>query len=590
MPKQILEEILKRYPEKDRKIILESFEFAKAAHAGQKRFSGEDYIVHPLRAAFIVSQLKLDSQAVAATFLHDVLDDTKVSPEELEKKFGKEISFLVKGVSALGRLRLPKQNLDIGPIDNRKGRPINLEIENLRRMFFAMAEDVRVILIKLADRVHNMETLEFIPKEKQQRFALETMEVFAPLAGRLSINRIKTKLENLAFPYLYPKEYHWLLENVKEKHDEARKYLDRAKSVMEKHLGKEKIDFLEIQTRLKSYFSLYQKLLKYEMNFDRIYDLAAVRIIVKDVKTCYEALGIVHKYWRPLPGRIKDYIAFPKPNGYQSLHTTVFCGEKNIIEVQIRTKEMHENANYGICAHWARKQGINLKKYNYQFAWVQQLANWQKENQNIKDFIENLKIDFFKNRIFILTPKGDVIDLPDSACPIDFAYAVHSDLGDHCVGAKINGKFSSLSTVLKNGDVVEIMIDKNRWPSRDWMRLVKTGLAKSHIRKRTAISIFSGFQALKEKFFPEKKKQPLITQETSAAAKALSRPVKSNIIIGGKTGVSYILAKCCQPKTGEEVIAYLTKNRSASIHRSNCQNFKKLKSRWPEKIIEAKWQ
>ena len=590
MSKQILEEILKKYPEKDRKIILESFEFAKIAHAGQKRFSGEDYIVHPLRAAFIASQLKLDSQAIAATFLHDVLDDTKISPEELEKKFGKEISFLVKGVSALGKLRLPKQNLNIGPIDNKKNRPISLEIENLRRMFFAMAEDIRVILIKLADRTHNMETLEFIPKEKQQRFALETMEVFAPLAGRLGINKIKTKLENLAFPYLYPKEYHWLLKNIKEKHDEARKYLDRAKSVMEKHLGKEKIEFLEIQTRLKSYFSLYQKLLKYEMNFDRIYDLAAVRIIVKDIKTCYEVLGAVHKCWQPLPGRIKDYIAFPKPNGYQSLHTTVFCGEKNIIEIQIRTKEMQENAEYGICAHWAKKQGVDLEKRGRQFAWVKQLADWQKENLNIKDFMESLKVDFFKNRIFVFTPKGDIIDLPDSACPIDFAYAVHSDLGDHCTGAKINSKFSSLSTILKNGDVVEIMVDKNRWPSRDWLKSVKTSLAKSHIKKRTDINIFSGFKTLKEKFFPERKKQLLIIQETPAAAKVLGYPAKSNIIIGGKTEVSYVLAKCCQPKTGETIIAYLTKNRNVLIHRSNCQNFKRLKNRWPDKVLEAKWQ
>ncbi len=590
MPKQTLEEILKNYQSEDKKLILAGFEFATAAHQGQKRLSGEDYIIHPLRTALILSRFKIDAAAIVAALLHDVIDDTKVSPQEIEKKFGKEVLLLVEGVSKLGKLRLSKQKLEIAPIQQRKERPINLEIENLRRVFFAMAEDIRVILIKLADRTHNMETLQYIPKEKQQRIALETIEIFSPIADRLGMKRIKTKLDNLAFPYLYPKEYQWVMENAKPRHDQARKYLDRAKDILTKHLKKEKVGFIEIQTRLKSYYSLYRKLLRYDMNFDRIYDLAAIRIIVEDVKDCYEMLGMVHQYWRPLPKRIKDYIAFPKPNGYQSLHTTVFCEEGKIIEVQIRSKEMHENAEYGICAHWAKKQGVDLRQRNPQFAWVQQLVNWQKENKSPQEFLEQLKTDFFKNRVFIFTPKGDIIDLPEGACPIDLAYAVHSELGDHCVGAKINGKISPLSGVLKNGDVVEIMVDRKRWPSRDWLKLVKTGLAKSHIKKRVGINIFSGFKAFREKFFPTRQKKLLKPKEPIIAARSLDKQIKPGIIIGGKTNVGYILAKCCRPQPGQEIAAYVAKNKGASIHQVNCRDFKKIKARWPEKIIEAKWK
>jgi len=579
---QTLDKIVEKYDDKDKKLILEAFYFAKAAHQGQKRLSGEDYIVHPLRATLILSHLNVDAKSIVACLLHDVIDDTNVSLEKLEEKFGEEVSFLVKGVSRLGKIRLPKQHLEIGPIEKRSEKTIDFEAENLRRMFFAMAEDIRVIIIKLADRTHNMETLEFIPEEKQKRIALETMEIFAPIANRLGIQTIKTKLENLAFPYLYPKEYQWLIENIRERHLEAKKYLEKEKLLLEKGLREESVDFVKIQSRLKSYFSLYQKLLKYEMDFDRIRDLVALRVIVKDVKTCYEVLGLIHKIWRPIPGRIKDYIAFPKPNGYQSLHTTVFCKDGKIIEVQIRSEEMHEIAERGICAHWATKEGIDLKKRGERFSWVKELANWQKESPAGQEYLNDLKIDFFKNRIFILTPKGDIIDLPEGACPIDFAYAVHSEIGNHCVGAKINGKIIPLSNKLKNGDVVEILIDKNRKPSKDWLKFVKTGMARSHIKRQTQFNIFI---ELKQRFFPENKfakitKKELISQKNE----------KSIIVIGGKTRVAYFLAKCCKPKNGEDIAAYLTKTKGASIHLQSCQNLKRLKNRTPEKIIEAKWQ
>ena len=579
---QTLDKIVEKYDDKDKKLILEAFYFAKAAHQGQKRLSGEDYIVHPLKATLILSHLNVDAKSIVACLLHDVIDDTNVSLEKLEEKFGEEVSFLVKGVSRLGKIRLPKQHLEIGPIEKRSEKTIDFEAENLRRMFFAMAEDIRVIIIKLADRTHNMETLEFIPEEKQKRIALETMEIFAPIANRLGIQTIKTKLENLAFPYLYPKEYQWLIENIRERHLEAKKYLEKEKLLLEKGLREESVDFVKIQSRLKSYFSLYQKLLRYEMDFDRIRDLVALRVIVKDVKTCYEVLGLIHKIWRPIPGRIKDYIAFPKPNGYQSLHTTVFCKDGKIIEVQIRSEEMHEIAERGICAHWATKEGIDLKKRGERFSWVKELANWQKESPAGQEYLNDLKIDFFKNRIFILTPKGDIIDLPEGACPIDFAYAVHSEIGNHCVGAKINGKIIPLSNKLKNGDVVEILIDKNRKPSKDWLKFVKTGMARSHIKRQTQFNIFI---ELKQRFFPENKfakitKKELISQKNE----------KSIIVIGGKTRVAYFLAKCCKPKNGEDIAAYLTKTKGASIHLQSCQNLKRLKNRSPEKILEAKWQ
>jgi len=305
------------------------------------------------------------------------------------------------------------------------------------------------------------------------------------------------------------------------------------------------------------------------MNFDRICDLVALRVIVKDVKACYEVLGTIHKIWRPLPGRIKDYIAFPKSNGYQSLHTTVFCQEGKIIEVQIRSEEMHEIAERGICAHWATKEGIDLRKRGERFSWIKDLANWQKENPAGEKYLDDLKIDFFKNRIFILTPKGDIIDLPEGACPIDFAYAVHSEIGNHCVGAKVNGKIIPLSNRLRNGDVVEVLIDKNRKPSRDWLKFVKTGMARSHIRKQTQFNLFT---ELKQRFFPGNRFAKIAKERSVSQKKE-----KSTIIIGGKNRGSHFFAKCCKTKTGEEITAYLTKTKGASVHLQNCQNLKRLK-------------
>src|SRR3989344_7514296 len=475
-------------PAPDSNLIEKAFEFAKQAHQGQKRTSGEDYIEHPIRVAQILTEMHLDQKAIAAGFLHDVPDDTNKTLEDIEKEFGKEVSFLVNGVSKLGKLRYPKDGWEIKSAKDRLAEPIDLKAENLRKMFFAMAEDLRVVLIKLADRLHNMETLGSLPPEKQRRIALETMEIFAPLANRLGMGEMRGALEDLAFPYLYPKEFEWLLKNIKEKYREQQKYLEKVKPVFKKVLASEAITPIDIHSRTKHYWSLYQKLLRYDMNLDKIYDLIALRVIVDDVKTCYKVLGAIHKLWKPLPGRIKDYIALPKTNNYKALHTTCFCIDGKITEFQVKTRDMHDEAEHGITAHWAYKEGVNLKTQRKKFAWVQQLRDWQKEISKPGEFLETLKIDFFKKRIFVFTPKGDVIDLPEGATPVDFAYSVHTDIGQHCAGSKINGKIETLSQVLQNGDVVEILVDKKRKPSRNWLEFAKTSLARSKIKRFLEIS------------------------------------------------------------------------------------------------------
>ena len=587
MPSQQLQQILKNTS--DPKLIKSAFEFAQAAHQGQKRASGEDYISHPLRVAQILSEMKLGPKTVAAGFLHDVADDTKKTLEDIEKEFGKEIAFLVNGVSKLGKLRYPKEGLQVEPIEMRIKKPIDLRAENLRKMFFGMAEDLRVVLIKLADRLDNMETLGSVPPEKQKRIALETLEIFAPLANRLGIGDMRGKLQDLAFMYLYPKEYNWLINNVKERYEEREKYLEAFKKVLIKIFRKERIKIIDIHYRPKHYWTLYQKLLKHEMNFERIYDLVALRIIVQDIKTCYEVLGIIHKFWKPLPGRIKDYIAFPKPNSYRALHTTCLCLGGKITEVQIKTKEMHEEAEYGITAHWAMKEGINLKSQGKRFSWVQQLKDWQSKILESKDFLEGLKIDFFKNRIFVFTPKGDVIDLPEGACAIDFAYAVHSDIGDHCQAAKANGKMIQISQPLKNGDIVEILIDKNRKPSRDWLKFVKTSMARSRIK--TFLKQSSPAEGLKSFL---KKTVGIIRfpklRQVKKGFKIKKVPKTEMVIsLAGETGIQTHLAKCCSPLAGDKIKAYVTKDRGAIVHKADCREMKEIQKKWPQKIIEATW-
>ena len=473
----------------DKDLIRRAFDFAQSAHKGQKRQSGEPYINHPLKVAYGVAEMGLDVSAISAALLHDVCEDTSCDTATIEKNFGKDIAFLVDGVTKLDKIRF---------------HGTEREAENLRKMFLAIAEDIRVVLIKLMDRLHNMETLSFMPADKQKRIALETLEIYAPLAYRLGIGEIKGQLEDLAFPFVYPKEYEWLTEQVKDPLEERKKYVDRLTPVIKEELEKENVKNADIHGRAKHLFSLYKKMLKYEMDINKIFDLVALRILVSTIEECYAALGVVHKLWRPVPGLVKDYIALPKPNGYRSLHTTIFGPEKKVTEFQIRTREMHLEAEQGIAAHWAYTEGKSTKNYQEkgvifasqkELGWVNQLRDWQKEFSKPDEFIESLKIDFFKNRIFVLTPKGDVIDLPEGATPVDFAYQVHTDIGNQAAGARVNAKMVTLNYELHNGDVVEIITQKNKKPSRDWIEFVKTAGARkkiqAHVRQSREVVAFS---------------------------------------------------------------------------------------------------
>lgn len=459
---------------KEEELLTKAYNFAERAHAGQKRLSGDPYFVHVFETAKILARLGMDTETIAAGLLHDVLEDTKIKEQEVEKEFGKNIIFLVKGVTKLGTL---------------KYRGHERHVESLRKFFIAMANDLRVVIIKFADRLHNLQTLQFVREDKRKRIALESIEVYAPLADRLGMGKLKAELEDAAFPYAYSKEYAEVEKIMKEKKDIYEKYLGEVRDELTKELKKNKIKIDEISYRIKHKFSLYKKLVKHDMDVDKIYDIIALRVIVGSVEECYRVLGIVHSIWKPLIGRIKDYIAIPKPNGYRSIHTTVFTGSGEIAEIQIRTKEMHAEAAYGIAAHFAYKEASDRKSRNNKnadnkskFKWIEELKELNYSPDDPKKFIEHLKMDFFNDRIFIFTPQGDVIDLPDGSIPIDFAYSIHSDIGDHIFGAKINGKMSQIFTKLKNGDIVEIVDKENSHPSSKWLEQTKTTVAKKHIK------------------------------------------------------------------------------------------------------------
>ena len=475
MPKELsynqLEDHIREInPQANFELIKRAYLYAEEAHREQKRKSGEPYIQHCLWTAWHLTDMRLDSTTISAGLLHDVVDDTEKTEEDIKKEFGKEIARLVQGITKLGKI---------------KYKGIERHVENLRKMFLAMAEDIRTVLIKLADRLHNMETLSVLPPEKALRIALETLEIYAPIAYRLGIWEMKGRLEDLAFPFIYPKEYEWLIKTVKDKYDRRQKYLGRVKPLLAKELRRERIKPLEINYRAKHYFSLFKKLQRYEMNLNKVYDLVALRVIVENVEQCYTVLGIIHKLWKPLPGRIKDYIALPKPNGYQSLHTTVFCEEGKITEIQIRTKKMHEEAERGIAAHWYYKNKGG-SDYKSQPKWIQEILNIQRQTENTNDFVNKVKLDVFQDRIFVFSPKGDVFDLPEDATPIDFAYLVHTEVGNKATGALVNDRMSPLDRPLKNGDLVDIVTEKNRkGPSVDWLKFVKTNRAKEKIRQAT---------------------------------------------------------------------------------------------------------
>lgn len=477
--------------ETDKKLIEKAYNFALKAHEGQLRKSGEPYFNHVFETAKILASLKMDAPTIVAGFLHDSIEDGVATEEEIKKEFGDEILFLINGVTKLGKV---------------KYRGAERHIESLRKFLVAVSQDIRVLIIKLADRLHNMRTLQYVRPDKQKRIALETLEIYAPLAYRLSIRMLSRELEDLSFKYVYSKEYEETIELLRSKKEETVPRLEKFIKSVKKALAGENVIDIKTDYRQKGIYSLYKKLQTHDNDIEKVYDILAIRICVKTISDCYKVLGIVHGIWRPLPGRIKDYIAFPKPNGYQSLHTTIFTGDGSIVEVQIRTNEMHQNSEYGIASHLSYKENnknkstdtnwfmqllpkvINYSKISSKDeempGWIKELAESQngiKTDSEKEEFIENLKADFFNERIFVLTPKGEVVDLPIGSTVLDFAFAIHSDIGLHTSMAKINGKIASLNTVIKNSDIVEITSKESSKPTTKWLEMVKTNMAKRHI-------------------------------------------------------------------------------------------------------------
>jgi len=556
------------------KLLGEVFEFASQLYRERKWLGGKDlYIDHVLRMATNLQEMGIDETTIATSLLYGVADtslsiDKKPIINDVEKKFGKEMAELVRKATELNKIYYSFRV-------NSKGQFNEEKKENLRKMFFALAKDVRVILVKIASRIDGLNRLDYFAPETKELYATETLEIFVPITNRLGLGEVKRNLEDLAFAYIHPKEFNWLKDSIKEKYEERQRYLGRFIPRLKRVLKHEHIGIISVDYRAKSYWSAYQKLKRHNMDFEKIYDLVALRIIVKDVTTCYKLLGIIHKTFQPLSGQIQDYIAKPKENGYKSIHTTVLLQKDRISEVQIRTQEMHEEAERGICAHWAYKENINLQK-NAEYL---QLA------KEIPEFWKTFKIDFYEDQIFVFTPKGDIRVLPKGSTPVDFAYAVHSDIGNHCEGAKIDGKIIPLSHPLQNGDVVEIITSKKKKPSQDWLKFVQTGFARSHIKKiftATFSPILSVPTFIKKKVFrigEKVKKEEVPTQKQKVP----------EVYIGGQKGIAVKFAKCCLPKPGDTTRAYLAKQGAAVLHKVSCKNFQEISQKFPEKIIDASW-
>jgi GTP pyrophosphokinase len=456
--------------EADKALITKACLFAEKAHKGQLRKSGDPYYNHVFSTGVNLATLKMDAETIAAGIMHDVLEDTSVTNAEMTAEFGEHITKLVEGVTKLGKLRYSGTER---------------HVESLRKFFVAMADDIRVVVIKLCDRLHNIQTLQYVSPEKQKRIALETLELHARLADRLGMGRLKAQLEDAAFPYVYPDEYKKTIELFESVFPISDEQLEKVVNTLKEELVVFDVEIEQIDYRVKHLYSLWQKLKRYKMDVSKVHDIVALRIIVPTVGDCYQALGVIHGLYRPVPSRFKDYVAVPKPNGYKSLHTTIFSGDGSTLEIQIRTKEMHREAEYGIASHLSYKEiGKNAHKEEIikKTGWTKELLEWQKDVDKHQDFLKNLKSDFFEKRVFVLTPKGDVIDLPEGSTSIDFAYAVHSDIGDHTAGAKVNGKLMPLDTVLHNQDIVEIDVKESASPKRKWIDMTRTTLAKRHIR------------------------------------------------------------------------------------------------------------
>ena len=612
----------------DAEALKRVYELAVAAHQGQRRASGESYIQHPLAVAEILADLEMDYQTIAAALLHDVVEDTSVTHEQVTELCGEEVSRLVDGVTKL--TRIPYQSKE------------DAQVENLRKMFLAMAKDIRVIIIKLADRLHNMRTLGSLPPAKQQAIARETLDIYAPIAHRLGIWKIKWEIEDECLRYLDAAGYHDIVERVAKTRGAREADVNDAIGSLRREFANLKLN-AEIQGRPKHFYSIYSKLSK-GRDFSTIYDLTAIRIIVDSVKDCYAALGAVHAMWTPLPGRFKDYIAMPKPNMYQSLHTTVIGPTGDALEIQIRTWEMHRTSEYGIAAHWRYKEGGKADQFENKLSWLRALLEWQKDMRDSRVFMENLKLDLFDSQVFVFSPRGDVYSIPAGGTPLDFAYQVHTDVGNHCVGAKINGRIVPLDYAMRNGDICEILVNKSSGrPSLDWLSIVKTSGAKHKIKQwfrkeRREENVLAGQEALEQELARAGLRTDLARGELieriagrmnyttptdlfaaigfgDASAQAVTNRLRdefkhdnvvdfskigrkpatrrsvrrsSGVRVAGVDDVLVRLSKCCSPVPGDPIIGYVTIGRGVSVHRADCPNIAFMNAT-PERILQAQW-
>lgn len=633
---ELLEKMQKVIPQGS-ELVEKAYRFAEEAHRGQHRNSGEDYIQHPLEVAKILLELEMDEATIAAALLHDVVEDTKYTLTDIEREFGPQIALMVDGVTKLGRIEYKSK--------------VEQQVENLRKMFLAMAKDIRVILIKLADRLHNMRTLKYHSTEKQKEIARETLEIFAPLANRLGIFRIKWELEDLSFRYLKPQEYYDLSEGIALKRREREEHINEVIEQLRLRLTDVGIR-ADIAGRPKHFYSIYRKMATQNKELSEIYDLTAIRVIVDSVNDCYGALGIIHTMWKPLPGRFKDYIAMPKPNMYQSLHTTLVGPHGEPFEIQIRTWEMHRTAEYGIAAHWKYKEGgkAPVGSFEQKLSWLRQLLEWQHDSKDAGEFMESLKIDLFADTVFVFTPKGDVVELPAGSCPIDFAYRVHTDVGHRCVGGKINSRIVPLDTKLVNGDIVEILTSKQgNGPSRDWLSFVKTSQAKNRIRQwfkkeqreeniargregiereirklglepaailkpenllsyaksynftsiddlyaamgDGAVTINKILMRLRENLSKEEKEKLQLAALQQGEGKPSSAYGKASqgVRVKGVDNVLLRFSRCCNPLPGDDIVGYITRGRGVSIHRGDCDNIKAHNEEELNRMVEVVW-
>lgn len=628
---ELLQKLKKNFSEAEFQELKAAYDFSAAAHEGQKRQTGEPYFIHPCAVVNVLVDLGFDDvSTLVAAFLHDVLEDTQITADELEQKFGKEVLELVEGVTKLDKIKFVSAEDE--------------QAENLRKMFFAMAKDYRVIIIKLADRLHNMRTLDALKPEKQIKIATQSLKIYAPLAGRLGLSFVKCELEDLAMRYLYPDDYYELVEFIKTKSKERQQFIEKICDELKAKLQELGIEG-EVNGRQKHLYGIYKKMLKQGKNIEQIYDISAVRVIVNEVQDCYTVLGAIHTMWMPLPGRFKDYIAMPKPNGYQSLHTTVITKFKETFEIQIRTYEMHRIAEYGIAAHWKYKEGkTGATKIDDQINWLREVMDTQRESSDSHEFLENIEGNVFTDEVYVFTPKGKVLNLPVGSTTVDFAYAIHSAVGNKCIGAKVNGKIVPLNTVLNTGDIVEILTtNSGKGPSRDWIKFVKTASARTKIRqyfkkemkeenikrgkdmlereaKRRGYNLSEllstaglnyimnrytlssiddlyasvGFGGLTTNQIIVKLidyfKRDLLSKNPVAEIKTTSTTGKSSsgngVLIRGYDDFLVRLSHCCNPVPGDKIVGYVSRGRGVSVHCVDCPNVKNME---PERLIEAKW-